>query len=204
MAVAVFTASVSVTVAVMVFVLNQWGQARGERRQARLQRVNAQLRDLYGPLKALADANEEVWDAMRDSHLPDVDTRRSGPAVRDQDSRDWTDWLTHALMPTNRRMREVIVGNAHLLIEPELPRPLRAFCAHVAALEVALARSAGAGHGPLEPTLIHHPGRALAEYLDASYASLRQEQEVLIPGPRRGAGWKRRGLVPHRGRKVTP
>lgn len=189
MAVAVFTASASVTVAVMVFVLNQWGQARGERRQARLERVNAQLRDLYGPLKALTDSNEAVWEAMRDSHLPAVGARRSAGALPDLDDRDWTDWLTYALMPANRQMRDVIVGNAHLLIEPELPDPLRAFCAHVAALEVALARSAG--HAPVEPTLIHHPGRSLAAYLDASYAALRQEQEVLIPVPRRRFLWRR-------------
>lgn len=200
MAVAVFTASASITVAVMVFVLNQWGQARGERRQARLERVNAQLRDLYGPLKALTDSNEAVWEAMRDSQLPAVGDRRAGGALPDPEARGWTDWLTHALMPTNRQMRNVIVGNAHLLIEPELPDPLRAFCAHVAALEVALARSAG--RVPMEPTLIHHPGRSLAEYLDASYAALRQEQEVLIPEPRRRSLWRPRRPGPRRSKEI--
>ena len=185
MTVAVFTASASVMVAVLAFVLNQWGQARGERRQARLERVNAQLRNLYGPLKALTDSNEAVWRAMRASYLPDERIRRSGVASNEQDRREWNGWLTHALMPTNRQMRNLIVQNAHLLIEQELPEPLRTFCAHVAALEVELAR--GAAEVPTEPALIHHPGPRLAEYLDVAYASLKREQERLIAGPVRTA-----------------
>jgi hypothetical protein len=67
---AVITASASVLVAVLVFVLNQRAQIRQERRQARLARVNSQLRELYGPLNALVEVNERVWDALRDSGLP--------------------------------------------------------------------------------------------------------------------------------------
>ena len=54
---AVIAASSTVVVAMLAFALNQWGQARAERRQARLARLDAQVRDLYGPLKALTDSN---------------------------------------------------------------------------------------------------------------------------------------------------
>jgi hypothetical protein len=180
MSVAVLTASASVIVAVLAFVLNQWGQARVERRAARLERVNAQIRDLYGPLNALADANETVWEALRDARLPDTATRRSGTSPAVEDEEWWSAWMTHALMPTNRRMRELILNNAHLIVEPELPEPLRVFCAHVAALEVAAALREARG-GSAE-TLVHHPGRSLNEYLDSAYTGLKREQARLASG----------------------
>ncbi|MFJ8582912.1 hypothetical protein [Micromonospora sp. NPDC093277] len=50
---AAVTASASVLVAAGVFVANLIVQYRNERRQMELARINAQLRDLYGPLFAL-------------------------------------------------------------------------------------------------------------------------------------------------------
>lgn len=64
--ISILTAAVSVFVAVLGFVLNQRAQLQLERRRARLERVNARLRSLYGPLFALVETNERVWRALRD------------------------------------------------------------------------------------------------------------------------------------------
>jgi len=70
MTAAVITASTSVVVAVLVFVLNIRSQQLLERHRAQLDRLNSQLRKLYGPLYALVDVNEHLWNALRDSILP--------------------------------------------------------------------------------------------------------------------------------------
>lgn len=169
---AVITASASVLVAVLVFVLNQRAQIRQERRQARLVRVNSQLRELYGPLNALVEVNERVWEALRDSGLPGKADRRPSGA----DS-DWRRWRSQALQPVNLQMRDLIVEHADLLIEHELPQALCDFCAHVAAVEIVLAAEAD---GVRERALIVHPGAPFATYVREAFLRLKKEQQHLL------------------------
>jgi hypothetical protein len=73
---AVITASASIIVAVLLlFILNQRALLRQERREARLERLSTQLQDLYGPLNALTDINERIYNALRESQPP-MKTRR--------------------------------------------------------------------------------------------------------------------------------
>jgi hypothetical protein len=172
MSAAVITASGSVLVAVLVFVLNQRAQIRQERRQARLARVNSQLRELYGPLNALVEVNERVWEALRDSRLP-------GKADRSPSGADsnWRRWRNQALQPVNLQMRDLIVEHADLLDQPDLPQPLRDFCAHVTSLEIVVAAEADGVH---ELSLISHPGAPFVTYARETFLRLKQEQHRLL------------------------
>lgn len=169
---AVVAASASIIVAVLAFVLNQYGQTRQERRQARLVRVDSQLRDLYGPLNAIVDANERIWEALRATQLP-------GSADRSpEDATDgWRRWRDEVLQPANRRMRDLIFAYADLLVEAEVPEPVRDFCAHVSAQEIVLAAE---DEGARERTLIGHPGDAYVSYVRRTFAALKTEQAQLL------------------------
>jgi hypothetical protein len=169
---AVITASASILVAVLVFVLNQRAQIRQERRQAWLARINSQLRELYGPLNALVDVNERIWDALRESKLPAKEERRAGAGTP-----EWRRWRDLALMPANLRMRDLVIEHADLLAEAEMPQPLRDFCAHVAALEVLMA---GQKDGVAEHTLIRHPGDSYNAYVRDTFTALKNEQHRLL------------------------
>ncbi|MFF5217337.1 hypothetical protein [Micromonospora sp. NPDC000442] len=181
MTAAVITASASIVVAVLVFVLNQYAQVRAERRRARLDRVASQLRDLYGPLHALVDVNERLWQALRDDNLPGRQHRRSDAALTEDQQDQWMRWVQQALMPANIRMRDLILGRADLVIEDGMPEPLRAFCAHVAAYEVALAQP-----GDRRPALITHPGAAYVDYVRRSFDALKREHHRLLARRRGG------------------
>ncbi|MFC5289186.1 hypothetical protein ACFPM7_19215 [Actinokineospora guangxiensis] len=172
MSAAVITASASIVVAVLVFLLNQRAQLRQERRQARLTRINSQLRELYGPLNALVEVNERIWEALRASTLP-AKADRTADAATD----DWRRWRDQALNPLNHQMRDIIVNHADLLAEPELPPPLRDFCAHVAAVEIVLSAESDGVH---QPALVRHPGAAYVTYVRESFARLKQEQQRLL------------------------
>ncbi|MGC4859774.1 hypothetical protein [Micromonospora sp. DT41] len=173
MATAVITASASIVVAVLAFVLNQYGQARQERRQVRLARINSQLRDLYGPLNAMVDANERTWEALRKVHLPEAAARNP-----DGGTASWRRWRDEVLQPANRRMRDLIFAHADLVVEVEVPDPLYDFCAHVAAQEVV--RAAEVDEGIREPVLINHPGDAYVFYVRRTFAALKSEQAQLL------------------------
>ncbi|WP_369144010.1 hypothetical protein [Streptomyces sp. R44] len=172
MTAAIITASASIVVAVLAFLLTQRAQIRQERRQARLARINSQLRELYGPLNTLIESNERVWEALRVSFLPAQDER--DPTAN---SSEWQRWRDQALVPTNRRMRDLIIERADLIVEPEVPHPLRDFCAHVLALEISILEEAEGLH---RRALIAHPGSAFNEYVQGSFDRLKKEQEKLL------------------------
>jgi hypothetical protein len=157
---------------VLVFILNQRGQVQQERRQARLTRVGSQLRELYGPLHALVDVNERIWESLRESRLPPQAERQPGGGAE-----DWRRWRDLALMPTNRRMRDIIIEHADLLVETEIPKPLQDFCAHVTSLEVLLSAEA---EGLNEHPLIRHPGAAYVTYVRDAFTHLKAEQQQLL------------------------
>jgi hypothetical protein len=170
---AVITASASIVVAVLVFILNQRAQVQQEHRQARLARVSSQLRELYGPLNMLVDVNERIWEALRESRLPTRAERRPEAGTE-----DWRRWRDHALMPANHKMRDLIIEHADLLLETDVPQPLRDFCAHVTSMEIVVAAQA---KGVKEAALIHHPGAAYISYVRDTYEYLKNEQQHLLP-----------------------
>lgn len=172
---AVITASASIVVAVLVFALNQWSQATQQQHQARLTRINTQLRELYGPLHALLDVNERVWSALRHTHLPPRDERLPAGKLPRDAAKSWRLWLDHALMPANIQMRDIIIQHADLLIEQDVPQPLREFCAHVTSYEALLSN----GKGNDRP-LIEHPGGSYVDYVRTSFARLKQDQARLL------------------------
>ncbi|MEU5961659.1 hypothetical protein ABZ777_10690 [Micromonospora parva] len=172
MTAAVVAASASVVVAVLAFVLNQYGQGRRERRHARLSRLNSQLRELYGPLNAIVDANERIWEALRDSQLPgSVERSPAGQTA------GWRRWRDEVLQPTNRQMRDLIFAHADLLVETAVPEPLRDFCAHVASQEIVRAAEAEGIH---QDALIQHPGDAYVSYVRSTFLLLKKEQDQLL------------------------
>lgn len=189
---ALITASASVLVAAAVFVANLVVQFRSERRQFALERVNAQLRELYGPLYAQYEVNETIWRALRDSGLPDREVRRAGTATEAQRA-EWRLWVQEALMPGNVKMRDAVIEHADLLIEDEVPHVLAGFCSHVASYEVVLAQS-GDRRKQLARALIPHPGDEFGEYVQSSFAFLKQRQATLLGSARTDA---------HAGRQVS-
>ncbi|MCP2278424.1 hypothetical protein SAMN04244553_3625 [Nocardia amikacinitolerans] len=172
----VISSCVAVLVAILAFGLNQRGLILQERRHFRLTRVSSQLAELYAPLRALVEVNEEVWELLRRSHLPPRSARTFTVS-----SPEWRWWRDHMLMPTNRAMRDLIIEHADLL-EPEMPEALRAFCAHVASMEVVLAAEAD---GVKRPTLVRHPGDAYVRHVRETFASLEAERQRML-NTRRG------------------
>lgn len=164
-------------VAVLAYVLNQRGEVRRARRQARLDRLDAQLKELYGPLLVLVESNERTWDAFRERHLPSREDRQSAGGLTEEQRRLWRRWVLTVFMPTARRMREVVVTHGDLFAEDEIPPVIMEFCAHVASYEVTLVAWEA---GEDEDVLVRYPGDALARYVRDAYRSLKAAQADVL------------------------
>jgi hypothetical protein len=148
-----------------------------QRRQARLERLNAQLRDFYGPLYAIFQAN-------RIAHLRFVDTLRPGSStlfaldvrpINDEELRLWRLWAESTHRHRSTPAYEVIISSAHLLIEDEMPECLLKLCAHKAGYDVLIERWKQGDYRE-HLSVVRHPGDELLDYLQQSFTTLKREQ----------------------------
>jgi hypothetical protein len=173
------TVVVSVLLAVVGYVATYVYNLRLAQRKDRLDHVNRQLSELYGPLVALATAGETTWAGFRRLYRPGVSYWGSQPPPTDEEAAAWRLWMTEVFTPLNERIFEVVTNNAELLVESEMPRPLLDVCAHVAGYRPVV-RSWKDGDTSLNTSTSNFDGRQLVEYALTRFRALKLEQRRLI------------------------
>jgi hypothetical protein len=150
------------------------------RRKDRLDRINRQLGEFYGPLYALVTASNRSWDEFRNDHRPGGGAYwdQSSPPT-DDEAVAWRTWITAVFMPLNRRMRDVVVTRADLITEADIPRCLLDLCAHVSAYEAILAQWERGDFHENKPPL-PFPRQALNAYIPAAFSQLKLAQSELL------------------------
>ena len=149
------------------------------RRKDRLERVNAQLKSLYGPLYALNQADGLAWKAFRSRTRPGSPFFGTVPPPTDEELREWRLWMVTVFQPIHNEMMSLITKNADLLIEDDLPDPLRLFCAHVSAYKAVFekwSKNDFAEH----TSVMNYPTEGLSIYLQESFRKLKSEQVRLL------------------------
>ena len=176
--------AVTVALAFAGFAATYLNGLRLAQRQERLARVNRQLSDFYGPLFALTEVNARTFAAFVERHARPGGVSPFGDGVApptDGELAEWRLWVTTVFLPVLREMRELVVGRADLLREPEMPPLLLELCAHAAGYEITAARWArGDFSGHL--SLVSFPSAELAGYARRSFAELKREQTRLLGG----------------------
>jgi hypothetical protein len=173
---------VTVFVAATGYAATYLTNLRLERRKDRLERVNRQLSELYGPLYAQSEAVDRAWSKFIARHGPvwslAVPTTAEHAAT-------WRLWMSTVFMPLNRRMVELVVSHADLLREETIPGPLKELCAHVACYEPVLTRWQEDGFDSID--VDDHvsiagvfPRAELDSYLREAFDSLKLEQARLL------------------------
>ncbi|MES9499367.1 MULTISPECIES: hypothetical protein [Streptomyces] len=179
--------AVTVLVAATGYVVTYTTSLRLARRKDRLERVNRQLSELYGPLYAQAEAVDRAWNEFAARHMPMWTVPATATA---EQAATWRLWMSTVFMPLNRRMVEVVVSHADLLNEETIPEPLKELCAHVACYEPLLARWQEEGFDSVQ--LDDHvsiagdfPRAELDSYVRRSFESLKREQARLLDDTQR-------------------
>jgi hypothetical protein len=170
----------AIIIAVLGAIFGYVNSQRLNDRKARLDRVNAQLEALYGPMLAYSSANQAAWTTFRKFYRPqEVYFFAPGAKLSEADLAAWIVWMEHVFMPANRAMYNLIVGKTHLLDDDDMPPTLLEFLAHVAGYEVVLRDWAKGDYSKLT-SLINHPGSEFDSYLRESFKRLKNRQQDLL------------------------
>ena len=110
-------------------------------RAAQLERVNRQLRDLYGPLYARLAASNRVWDAFWEKHRPAHGKNYyfgSDVTLSDEELLTWRVWMKAVFEPMNAATEKIILNNIDLLESEDIPKAFIDALAHIAAYKAVL------------------------------------------------------------------
>jgi hypothetical protein len=153
-------------------------------RKDQLERVNAQLRELYGPLYALARASGNTWLNFRKLNRPDVVSYwESSPQPSEKEAAAWRRWMAEVFAPLNAEMARLVVSHADLLDDRQMPQCLLDLCAHVHAYKVVL-EGWKVGDFSRNTSVIDFPADELLSYTGTVYSNLKQYQLNLLGNPR--------------------
>jgi hypothetical protein len=133
-AVSVITTALAAAGAYLGTYLNNLSLAR---RHDQLARVNAQLKDLYGPLAALLLSTQVLFDAWRRWELP---LPGGWTGSSDEERQRYRDWMRTVLQPRNAAMSELVMSHADLIDGMRMPPSLVALSAHASYYEALMAR----------------------------------------------------------------
>ena len=177
-------ALVGVCVAVIGYFIKYWTDLKIEQRNDRLERINRQLNEFYGPLLALTRSSDESWQAFRKRYRPGGGSFwKADPPLTREDAIAWRQWMTTVFMPLHQRMMDLVLQHAALIEEPEMPSCLLVMCVHVAGYqailkewetgEISVAREDNI-------SIVNFPGQELAEYAATAFSRLKAEQADLL------------------------
>ena len=143
------------------------------RRADRLRLVNQRLNDFYGPLYVATVAGNTSYRSL----LAKQGKTQCHP-VRDEDLGEWVLWMKTIFMPLNDVREKIIIENAHLIIEEQMPQCLLDFVTHVVGYKALLSRWAEGNYSERRSTIGWPPEFDL--YVERSYQALKAEQTRLL------------------------
>jgi hypothetical protein len=178
-------ALIGVCIAVIGYFVKYRTDLRLAQRNDRLERINRQLSEFYGPLLALTRSSGQSWQAFRKRYRPPGSESfwKCDPPPTKEDAIAWRLWMTTVFMPVHRRMMELVLERADLIEEPEMPPSLLDLCAHVNGYQAILKEwEKGEISTAREDNIsvVNFPGEKLAEYAATAFGRLKAEQAELL------------------------
>jgi hypothetical protein len=143
------------------------------RRADRLRLVNQRLNKFYGPLYVATVAGNIAYRSL----LKKQGKSHCHP-VRDEEMKEWLLWMTTIFMPLNDIREKIIIENAHLIVEEQMPQCLLDFVTHVVGYKALLARWGDGDYTERRSTIGWPP--EFDVYVERSYQALKTEQMRLL------------------------
>jgi hypothetical protein len=189
-------AMVGVAVAVIGYFVTYRTNLRLAQRNDRLERINSQLSEFYGPLLALTRSSDQSWQAFRKRYRPGGGSFwKSEPPLTVEDAAAWRLWMITVFVPVHQQMMELVLNRAHLIEEPDMPSCLLTLCAHVNGYQ-AILKEWETGEISIERednlSIVNFPGEELAAYAATAFSRLKAEQAELLGSTAKTGGSPRR------------
>lgn len=167
----IITTVVTVFLAFLGYFATYLNNLHISRRKDRLDRINKQLSELYGPMFSITHASTTAWKSFRDGYPPDK-------IISDNDLKEWRLWMTVVFLPQNVRLYDLILNKSDLLIETAMPKCLLDFCAHTVALQAVIEKWKNEDYS--EHYAVARYPRDIDQYARESYTRLKAEQSKLL------------------------
>lgn len=149
------------------------------KRQAKLERVNQQLRDLYGPLYALSQAEGRSWRAFRRQHRPKGIYWDPKSPPSESEAKAWRTYITEVCMPLYQNMEKTYLKHSDLLREETMPSQLMELSAHIAGYRIVTSQWKEGDYSN-HLSYFNYPGEKIREYAKRGYLELKAEQAKLL------------------------
>jgi hypothetical protein len=176
----VATLLVTVVLAFAGYTATYRNGVRLAQRKEHLERIERQLRELYGPLFALVRASREAWQGFRAIYRPAVGSYwRSVPPPTEQEAAAWRLWMAEVFWPLSSRMAQLVTTHADLIEESEMPTCLLTLCAHVEGYRAILCAWKN-GDFSQHLSVVDFPSNELREYTGKHYDRLKHCQSVFL------------------------
>jgi hypothetical protein len=169
---------VTAFLAIAGFIVKYLNDLAIARRKDRLERINQQLRNLYGPLFTINEAADIAWREFRKVYRSGKAFFNTAPPPSDDELRVWRLWMSEVFMPLNLQKEIIITGNGDLIFGEDMPESFIQLCAHVSAYKPVL-KNWELGNYSEHTSLNNYPEN-FNEDVKTVYKTLRKEQAELI------------------------
>jgi len=167
--------ALTILLAFVGYLATAWSARMLDRRKDKLALVSRRLNEFYGPLYVATIAGNIAYRSL----LKKQGKTQSYP-IRDEDLKEWTLWMTTIFMPLNDIREKIIIENAHLIVEEQMPQCLLDFVTHVVGYKALLSKWAEGDYSERRSTIGWPP--EFDAYVERSYAALMAQQTRLLHG----------------------
>jgi len=150
-----------------------------EQRKNRLERINGQLDEFYGPLLATVQSNQQAWESFLAKHDNNADFYKKKNNPTPEQVTEFHDWMETVFMPNNEEINDIIVNNTSLLIENEMPKVILELLAHIMEFRINF-KARKEPHYEVAESVSKYPGKDLLDYCVKSFKKLKTEQIRII------------------------
>jgi hypothetical protein len=173
------TSILTVSLAFIGYLVKYYNDLVIAKRKDKLERVNRQLKDLYGPLLSLTNSSNNAWRKFRSvyrNYNPAYFDNRNPP--NEEEKRVWRLWMTTVFFPIIDKKYNIIIDNTDLIIEDHFPKCLEDFCAHVNTYRPVLEKWKNEDFSE-HVSLLGYPTE-LNKYFQDIFDKLKKEQNKLL------------------------
>ena len=103
-------------------------------RKERLESVRAQVVKLYGPLAALTDTTEQLWEAVGRTSKPNGEA----DLADDRKLKIWRNFLSEVIVPLSNRIEETLLTSGQVIHCEEISKSLHQFRSFAAFVKLAV------------------------------------------------------------------
>ncbi len=172
----------AIIVAVINHIISGLRSRAAEKRQTKLSYVEAQIRDLFGPLYAFSYSNQYIYEAYKQHHADIILALDSGQVLSGEQAKSWMLWTEKVFQPHNLKMRDIIYHSAHLFNSATMPEIVLKFLAHVESYE-AIISTFDEEHLILSNQIVPYP-EGFSDFISAEYVKVSNRYKYLGIGMR--------------------